>query len=125
MKKILLAFFFCALVYSCKETGATGYETLDNQTFAQKLNDSNVVVLDVRTPDEYRQGHMPHAILMNYYDDGFRENIQNLDKDKTYLVYCAAGGRSSKTSKILKEHGFNNVFSLEHGFKKWNGPVEK
>lgn len=125
MNKILLLFYVVTFSQSCIQTAATGGQSLDNKTFQDKMKDTMAIVLDVRTPDEYQQGHIPHATLINFYDEDFKAELDKLDKDKTYLVYCNAGGRASKTSKIMKEKGFKNVFNLEHGFKKWNGAVEK
>jgi rhodanese-related sulfurtransferase len=65
------------------------------------------------------------GVTLDYYSPEFKTELSKLDKNKTYLVYCGAGGRSSKTSKILKEQGCDSVYNLDHGFNNWDGPVEK
>lgn len=125
MRRILLFLFLAVPVYSCNQTAATGYQNLDNKTFAEKMKDTGVVVLDVRTQDEYDHGHIHSAMQLDFYNPNFKSSLDTLNKNKTYLVYCAAGGRSSKTCKMLKERGCDKVYNLEHGFNKWDGEKEQ
>jgi rhodanese-related sulfurtransferase len=64
------------------------------------------IILDVRTPGEYKSGHLAEAKLMNVNDENFKQQISVLQKDKPVYVYCAAGVRSNKAAKILKQEGF-------------------
>ncbi len=125
MKQTLLSLLLALTVVSCEETAATGYENLDNKTFITRMQEPGIVLLDVRTEDEYVRGHIPNAINMDFYNPNFKTDIKKLDKDKSYLIYCAAGGRSKKTSRLLKDNGFNKVHNLQQGFNNWDGPVEK
>jgi rhodanese-related sulfurtransferase len=125
MKQTLLSLLLAVTVASCEETAATGYENLDNKTFITRMQEPGIVLLDVRTEDEYVRGHIPNAINMDFYNPNFKTDIKKLDKDKSYLIYCAAGGRSKKTSRLLKDNGFNKVHNLQQGFNNWDGPVEK
>ncbi len=125
MKQTLLSLLLALTVVSCEETAATGYENLDNKTFITRMQEPGIVLLDVRTEDEYVRGHIPNAINMDFYNPNFKTDIKKLDKDKSYLIYCAAGGRSKKTSRLLKDNGFNKVYNLQQGFNNWNGLVEK
>ncbi len=125
MKQTLLSLLLALTVVSCEETAATGYENLDNKTFITRMQEPGIVLLDVRTEDEYVRGHIPNAINMDFYNPNFKTDIKKLDKDKSYLIYCAAGGRSKKTSRLLRDNGFNKVYNLQQGFNNWNGPVEK
>ena len=77
------------------------------------------IILDVRTPKEYEQGHIEGAQLLDYYDDDFEQQIGELNKDLTYFVYCGSGGRSGETVKIMKEKGFKHIIELEGGIYKW------
>lgn len=79
------------------------------------------IVLDVRTPEEFAEGHIPGAVLMNVNDTRFKQKVNKLDKSKTILVYCLAGIRSEKASAILKDSGFKEVYHLKDGIKAWSG----
>ncbi|MEO9804531.1 MAG: rhodanese-like domain-containing protein [Reichenbachiella sp.] len=79
----------------------------------------NFVILDVRTSEEVEQGKIPGAMQMDFYDDSFTSQLDQLDKNTTYYVYCAVGGRSGKTLSRMVELGFKEVFDLEGGMKAW------
>jgi rhodanese-related sulfurtransferase len=86
----------------------------------------DVVVLDVRTPEEFSKGHIEGAKHLNYHDPDFAVKLAALDKNKTYIVHCQAGGRSSKTIEIMKDKQFQSVMHMSEGFKGWqeaNKPV--
>jgi len=84
----------------------------------------NLVVLDVRTKEEYESGHLPNAILIPVAE--LQDRLAELDKDKKILVYCKTGIRSAKASQILVSHGFSSVYNLVGGIDAWiqaDGPV--
>jgi rhodanese-related sulfurtransferase len=86
----------------------------------QKRNgDSDFVILDVRTPDEYASGHIEGAINIDFYENSFKDELDQLDKRVTYLIYCRTGGRSGKTLAMMKGIGFRNVYDLQGGITKW------
>lgn len=87
-----------------------------------------VVVLDVRTPEEFKDGHLKGAVNLNIQSPTFKEDVAKLDKSKTYLVNCAAGGRSTRACNAMGDLGFKDALNLEGGFKAWSAagqPVEK
>lgn len=97
---------------------------------AEKLlkSDAKVIVLDVRTPEEFELGHIPGAKNIDFFSDDFARRIAALDKSKTYIVHCAAGGRSAKACKVFEQEQLPSVFHLNEGFKAWEKagkPVEK
>ncbi|RIJ34208.1 rhodanese-like domain-containing protein [Pontibacter oryzae] len=75
-----------------------------------------IIVLDVRTPEEFEAGHLEKAQLLNIYDQSFEQRLQELDKTKTYLVYCAVGGRSNQAVQAMNKMGFNKVYDATEGF---------
>ncbi|MFC1541238.1 rhodanese-like domain-containing protein [Candidatus Latescibacterota bacterium] len=77
------------------------------------------VILDVRTPEEYNTVHIEYAINKNYNSSEFKEMLATLDTDKTYIVYCRSGGRSSNALKVMKEMGFKNVYHMLGGITGW------
>ena len=97
---------------------------------AEKLlkSDHSIIILDVRTPDEFKAGHIPSAKNLDFFGDDFAKQVAALDKSKTYLVHCAAGGRSSQACKVFEKENFPSVLHLNEGFRAWEKagkPVEK
>lgn len=88
----------------------------------------DVVVLDIRTADEFKRGHIKGAKNIDFYADDFKAQVDKLDKSKTYVVHCASGGRSTMCLPVLKELKFQSIYHLDGGFKAWDKagkPVEK
>jgi rhodanese-related sulfurtransferase len=79
----------------------------------------NFVILDIRTPGEYREGHIPNAVLLDFHSPAFRDNLAALDKNRTYLVYCRSGNRSGRAMSLFSELGFMRVLELRGGIKTW------
>ena len=90
------------------------------QALIQKnAENRDFVVLDVRTPGEFAQGHLQGAVLVDYLSPGFREEMAGLDRTKTYLVYCRTGNRSTSAMGIMAELGFRGYYHLEGGIMRW------
>jgi phage shock protein E len=96
---------------------------------AQKLmTDKGVVVLDIRTPQEFNQGRIAGAKNIDFLAPDFEQRIDTLDKSKSYLVHCASGGRSTHSLALFKKHSFQSVYHLDGGIKAWQKaglPVDK
>ena len=108
------------------EGGEVAKVTLEE--FEEKRKGKDVVVLDVRTPEEFEAGHVPGATNLNFRDEGFAAKVATLDKGKTYLVYCATGRRSTGATAKMKELGFGKLFNFTGSMAAWNKadkPVEK
>ena len=87
--------------------------------------DTNAVILDVRTEDEWNDGIIPNAINIDIYKgQGFIYEVDQLDKSKNYYVYCKAGGRSEQACNIMNQLGFENTYNLLGGMMQWRGAVE-
>jgi rhodanese-related sulfurtransferase len=96
-------------------------QNVDAGTFEQKINAGGVQVLDVRTAGEYSGSHLKNVMLADWTNKAqFEERVKYLDKNKTLLVYCAAGGRSGQAAVWLKEQGFKEVVNLQGGITAWN-----
>ena len=91
---------------------------------AHKVNPDSILI-DVRTPEEYGSGHLPGAINININGFEFHEQIEELDPNKEYYVYCRSGARSMAACKYMFSKGFNNVKHLQGGILAWHGEVEK
>jgi rhodanese-related sulfurtransferase len=98
---------------------------LSQQEWWEKAQaDSNAVILDVRTEDEWNRGIIPGAINIDIYKgQGFIYAVEELDKSKNYYVYCAAGARSAQACNIMNQLEIANTFNLAGGISQWDGPV--
>lgn len=85
-------------------------------------NETDAVILDVRTPAEVAEGYIPNAQHLDIMNAGaFMEGANQLDKSKKYYVYCKAGGRSAQACMIMESIGFQHTFNLLGGFSEWTG----
>ena len=95
------------------------YKNVNVEQFEKLRADKSNTVLDVRTKKEFDAGHIPGAINIDVNAPDFQEKTAKLDKSKTYLVHCAAGGRSVTACKKLAPAGFENLVNLEGGYRAW------
>lgn len=77
------------------------------------------IVIDLRTADELKGGKIANALHIDFFGPDFEPAIARLDKSKTYLIYCASGGRSGETVELMNKMGFKNIYNLEAGFRGW------
>jgi len=98
-------------------------------TEAFKLSqNSDIIFLDIRTPREFRKGNAPRSVLIDYNSKNFSSEISKLDRQKTYIVYCAVGGRSENAMPEFESLGFENILHMPAGFRGWKQaglPVSK
>jgi rhodanese-related sulfurtransferase len=81
--------------------------------------DKKIVVLDVRTPQEFAAGHLKGALNIDIYQDNFYSRIDKLDKKATYLVYCRTSNRSTAAVGYMQQNGFKNLYQMMDGFPGW------
>lgn len=118
MKKILSIVFLTTVLLSCSN-GQTQH-TLSARTFAEKINElPNGTILDVRTPEEFSNGHLENALNYDWNGSEFEQQIASLDKSKPVFVYCLSGGRSSAAAGKMRSIGFKEVYELEGGIMQW------
>jgi phage shock protein E len=98
---------------------AKRFRNVDVAEWEKLRKDSQVVVLDVRTAEEFADGHMPGAINLDIRGGKFAETLTGLDKTKTYLVHCAVGGRSAKACGQMDGLKFEKVLNLSGGITAW------
>ncbi len=111
---------------------AQNFDNLSPEASSQliKANENNAefVLLDVRTPDEFSQGHLRHSMNLDFYNPSFGTELGKLDKNKNYLVYCRSGRRSASAATQMKGLGFTKVSNMLGGITQWmqeGRPVEK
>ena len=91
----------------------------------QKATEGSIL-LDVRTQEEFDQGHIPGATLLDIRDPhGFMEGLTQLDPSKTYFVYCRSGARSAQACQLIKQQGIETCFNLLGGIMEWQGEVTR
>lgn len=121
--------FLCATLANAAETKAPKkYKNVGVEEFDKLRQDKKNVVLDVRTPEEYAEGHIAGSTNIDINADDFQQKISKLDKGKTYLVHCASGGRSARACNQLGKLNFTKLYNLEGGMGAWEKagkPVEK
>jgi rhodanese-related sulfurtransferase len=134
-RKIILFLITSIVIFSIATTGFGGMKrgTLKDVSpdeayeLIQKRNgSSDFVILDVRTPGEYEGGYIEDALNIDFYNDGFKSELRELERDKAYLIYCRSGNRSGRTLDMMKQLGFKEVYNIEGGMLKWlnnNYPV--
>ena len=80
----------------------------------------DLVILDVRTPEEFSEGHLDGATMLDFYEADFADRVGELDPDVPYLLYCRSGNRSGQTTSIMSELGFTDVAEVDGGIVAWN-----
>ena len=122
MKRILVMGLFGALLglFSCNaQSSDNAFRSVEVEEFARVIADTAVVRLDVRTPEEFAEGHIDNAINIDVKNDSFESKaLSTLPKDKTIALYCRSGRRSKNAAKILSAHGYT-VVELNSGYNGW------
>ncbi len=137
-KKLFTASVLLALLttwmVSCKDAGTSetqentssstpideSQRMLDKEAFAAEIKKSGAIVVDVRQPPEFEQGHIDKAININFFDPEFKYKLLELNKKKKYYLYCKNETRSYRAMKFMEDNGFNQVFMLKGGYEDWN-----
>lgn len=110
----VLALTLTAALCSCRADGGKAQNSSYINITAEEAkevmdSDSSYVIIDVRTEEEFQEGHIPGAILIPDYDIAERAEKELIDKDEIILVYCRSGNRSKKASETLAELGYTDV----------------
>ncbi|MFC1952883.1 rhodanese-like domain-containing protein [Chloroflexota bacterium] len=82
-------------------------------------NNPDFIILDVRTPEEFSVGHIDGAVNTDFYEDTFREELDALDRNTTYLVHCRSESRSQSTVDTLEALGFTKIYHMTGGYIEW------
>ena len=84
-------------------------------------NDTDTIILDVRTPEEYEISRIPNSVNIDFYNpEIFMQEIGKLDKNMSYYIYCRTGVRSANSCHLMKELGFTKTYNLIGGIVDWN-----
>ena len=112
MQRLLILFFIGGLLISCTEKRQMPITELTS------VDTENAVLLDVRTPEEFAEGHLEGAVNMDWYQADFIDQLEKIDKGDKVFVYCKKGGRSADAAKLMDSLGYN-VIDLTGGYDAW------
>jgi rhodanese-related sulfurtransferase len=107
------------VLLGCKETSAQYAKLIEPQEMSNIITSKEVILLDVRTPQEFNQGHIDGAINIDFMARDFNEQLKQLNTDKPVVVYCRSGRRSGLSSKNLTNIGFKEIYDLKGGTISW------
>lgn len=129
MKNISISLFLIIIfLFSCKNNtsqdanikGDNTVEVVSPSDFNAKMNNTNVQLIDVRTPKEYNAGHLTKAKNINFFESDFITKMEELDKSKPVYLYCRSDKRSGRAAAILRSAGFKKIYDLDGGFLAWS-----
>ena len=115
---LVLSFSFI----SCAQSSSAKKSDVVSLISAQELSKitDNIQLIDIRTPQEFAEGHLEGAKLIDFYNANFMQKMSNLDKNKDLYIYCRSGNRSGKAAIKLESIGFPKIYDLEGGIIVWN-----
>jgi rhodanese-related sulfurtransferase len=119
LKKMAVASILGAVLLTGCSNGSESAMNLDSVAFEAKTQEPGVVILDVRTKEEFEEGHIANAININVESDTFLSEIAKLDKSKTYAVYCRSGRRSADAVAKMSNEEFISLANLNGGVIDW------
>lgn len=104
-----------------KTESVSNNEDLNASQFKDAIQSSGITLLDVRTPQEFAQGHLENAVMIDWYDPNFKTQADKLDKDVPVYLYCRSGSRSTSAKAALIALGFKEVHQMSGGINSWMG----
>ena len=118
---LVLALSVIAVACSSDETATQSIELVTPAKAAQVIEEhpGGLVVLDIRTPEEYAEARLPDAIMVDYYAPDFADQLDKLDKNVPYVMYCRTGNRSADAAETMKDLGFTRVYEIDGGIVDW------
>ena len=114
----LAAVFICGLSFA-DDKNSDGATHVDASAAEKLVKEGKVIVVDVRTANEYKRGHIAGAKNIDFTENSFEGEVAKLDKSKPYLVHCASGHRSTNSLETFKKLGFQHIYHLDGGLKSW------
>ena len=119
LRIIAILLFTLTLFSSGVEAKNTKYKNVNTAAFKRQIAKTQIVLIDLRTPEEYETEHLENAKMIDFKSEDFEEEITKLPKDIPLCIYCRSGHRSGETMKILKKEGFIKVYNLKGGINAW------
>ena len=123
MRRIIVLLAGLSLVVAaCGGTDVVGVETVPPSEAAQVIGEApdDLVVLDIRTPEEYSAGTIEGAVNIDFYAADFSDRIAALDRDATYVLFCRTGSRSAGAAQLMRDLDFSEVYEIDGGIVAWS-----
>ena len=111
-------FFSLLLIYSCQIFESNQINEITDAQFTE-IQDTDYILVDVRTAEEYESGHIQDAVNFDFYSESFQNDILTLDKSSSIILYCRTQNRSIKTANYLKENGCKEISVIAGGITSW------
>lgn len=111
-----------SLITNCKNNQSESTSQIKLVTAEEMqtiLDVEDAQLIDVRTPEEFAEGHILNAQNIDFSSPTFDEEVNKLDKSRPVILYCRSGGRSAKCAEKLEKAGFKKIYDLEGGISKW------
>ena len=121
--RLLLAALLVLILAGCGQSPAGASVDISVDEALRQWQNKEAVIIDVRTPGEYRDGHIPGVV--NIPLDELEKRMGEIPKDKKTVLICRTGSRSAQGTRLLRSKGFNNVYNSTGGMSTWKGPVER
>lgn len=116
----LFCFYGLMLCFISACAQSAGQELISWQNYEKMSKEqTNLQLVDVRTPEEFNAGSIATAVNIDFYADDFEARLEQLDKKRPLVVYCKRGGRSNKTATRCKQLGFEKVYDIDGGYDQW------
>ncbi|MDO6758655.1 rhodanese-like domain-containing protein [Tamlana sp. 2_MG-2023] len=128
MKYCIHCLFIFFAFASCNQSASDDYMDMSVKQFKTDVSHDFVQLIDVRTPEEFKEGHLENAINVDFKSSDFTDNIEKLNSDKPVYIYCRSGNRSKKSVSYFKKVGFTTIYNLKGGILAWKAkdlPVVK
>lgn len=124
MKNIVLILTLISTLVACNAQQKDNIEILSATEFKKAVTNKEVQLVDVRTPEEFKEGEIDDALNIDFLqNESFTTQFEKLDKEEPVYIYCRSGNRSGKAANQLQKMGFKEIYDLEGGYM--NYPYKK
>lgn len=112
---------FLSALFGIKKETSDKIAILDANSYKEAIAGKKVQLVDVRTANEYRNGHIKNALNVDFFNGaGFKKSFEKMNKEKPVYLYCRSGARSQKAARRLIEMGFSQIYDLKGGYSRWS-----
>jgi len=119
MKKIIMLLMLSMFTFTGFAQHTEEISVIPADEYKKEIKKKDIQLVDVRTPEEFKEGHIKGAKNIDFFSEDFITQFEALDKNEPVYIYCRSGNRSAKASKKLSEAGFKKIIDLQGGYKAW------
>ncbi|MBC9795564.1 rhodanese-like domain-containing protein [Sinomicrobium weinanense] len=117
--------YWIVLLFLLSVIGVSGQVKNVDITTIKEREMTGKFLVDVRTPEEFAEGHIKGALNLNYDDPDFAAQWKDIDRETPVYLYCGSGKRSTKAAGVLDSLGFEKIFNLKGGYRAWKKAKDK